>query len=82
MVAQSWCVMFFMAVWDLWCVYYLDAIRYMKLLVYDHYKFMLFCYPHGNRFFQQDNSTFHKPVWLLLVGLAFLRLFSYKLTTK
>ncbi|GFU85476.1 transposable element Tc1 transposase [Trichonephila clavipes] len=37
----------------------LNAIRYV--LMGDHlYPFLLFCYPHGNGVFQQDNCTSHK----------------------
>ena len=67
---------FYGTVWDLWCMYYLDGIRYMKLLVYDLYKFMLFCYPHSNGFFQQHNSTSQKsllaPAGWRSVSQAFL----------
>ncbi|GFW63732.1 uncharacterized protein TNCV_4940241 [Trichonephila clavipes] len=41
----------------------LNAIWYLELLG-DHLRlFMLFCYPPGNRVFQQDNCSFHKS-WL------------------
>lgn len=38
----------------------LNAIRYVELLGDHLHPFMLFCYPHGNGVFQQDNCTSHK----------------------
>ncbi|GFW76633.1 transposable element Tcb2 transposase [Trichonephila clavipes] len=41
----------------------LNAIWYVELL-HDHlHLFILYCYPHSNEVFQQDNCTSHKP-WL------------------
>ncbi|GFW88845.1 transposable element Tcb2 transposase [Trichonephila clavipes] len=37
----------------------LKAIRFVELLGDHHRPFMLFCYPHGNGVFQQDNCTSH-----------------------
>ncbi|GFW22494.1 transposable element Tcb2 transposase [Trichonephila clavipes] len=39
---------------------YLNAIRYAELLGNHLHPLMLFCYPHGNEVFQQDNCTSHK----------------------
>ncbi|GFV67738.1 HTH_Tnp_Tc3_2 domain-containing protein [Trichonephila clavipes] len=38
----------------------LNAIRYIEFLSDHFHQFMLFCYPHGNEVFQQDNCTPHK----------------------
>ncbi|GFT30235.1 HTH_Tnp_Tc3_2 domain-containing protein [Trichonephila clavipes] len=38
----------------------LNAIRYAEFLGYHLHSFMLFCYPHGNLVFHQDNCTSHK----------------------
>ncbi|GFW91550.1 transposable element Tcb2 transposase [Trichonephila clavipes] len=38
----------------------LNAIQYLELLGYQLRLFTLFCYPHGNGVFQQDNCTSHK----------------------
>ncbi|GBN80547.1 Transposable element Tcb2 transposase [Araneus ventricosus] len=38
----------------------LNAIRYVELLGGHLYPFMLYCHPHGNGVFQQDNCTSHK----------------------
>ncbi|GFU38331.1 transposable element Tcb2 transposase [Trichonephila clavipes] len=38
----------------------LNAIRYIELLGDHLHSFVLFCYPHGNGIFQQDNCTSHK----------------------
>ncbi|GFV59828.1 uncharacterized protein TNCV_4739561 [Trichonephila clavipes] len=39
---------------------FLNAIRYVELLGDYRHPFMLFCHPHGNGVFQQDNCTSHK----------------------
>ncbi|GFW38941.1 transposable element Tc1 transposase [Trichonephila clavipes] len=39
---------------------FFDAIRYVESLGYNLHLFMLFCYPYGNRVFQQDNCIYHK----------------------
>ncbi|GFW20165.1 transposable element Tc1 transposase [Trichonephila clavipes] len=38
----------------------LNAIKFVELLGEHLHPFMLFCFPHGNGVFQQDNCTFHK----------------------
>ncbi|GFV25441.1 transposable element Tcb2 transposase [Trichonephila clavipes] len=38
----------------------LNAIRYAELLGGSLHPLMLFCYPHSNGVFQQDNCTSHK----------------------
>ncbi|GFX40056.1 transposable element Tcb2 transposase [Trichonephila clavipes] len=40
----------------------LYAIRYVELLGDHLHPLMLFCYPHGNGVFQQDNCFSHKSV--------------------
>ncbi|GBN46896.1 hypothetical protein AVEN_186827-1 [Araneus ventricosus] len=45
-----------------------NAIRYVELLGGHFHPFMLYCHPHGNGVFQQDNCTSHRSrlatVWL------------------
>ncbi|GBM79322.1 hypothetical protein AVEN_104863-1 [Araneus ventricosus] len=38
----------------------LNVIRYVELLGDHLHPFMLYCHPHGNGVFQQDNCTFHR----------------------
>ncbi|GFU50337.1 transposable element Tcb2 transposase [Trichonephila clavipes] len=38
----------------------LNAIRYEELMGDHLHPFLLFCYPHGNRVFRQDNCSSHK----------------------
>ncbi|GFW44778.1 transposable element Tc1 transposase [Trichonephila clavipes] len=44
-----------------------NAIRYVELLGDHLHPLMLFCYPHGNGVFQQDNCTSHKSCQYLEV---------------
>ncbi|GFY00802.1 transposable element Tcb2 transposase [Trichonephila clavipes] len=58
----SWFGVFFKALFGIFgaCTNLLNAIRYVELLDDSFHPFMMFCYPHVNGVFQQENRTSHK----------------------